>query len=138
MILWRKTKAWVEVFGPRLVGVRINRAAEFAEGIVEEDEYAKLRAEIASQILSLKDPDGGALVREVKTREDVFSGPYAKTAPDLIVFLHPQYTLRKSVGKALRSRDLVTPITNPVRDGNHEPAGVYIATFGTLRTLVTQ
>ena len=133
VILWRKTKAWVEVFGPRLVGVRINRAGEFAEGIVGEAEYGKLRTEIASQILPLKDSDGTPIVRDVKTREDVFSGPYAKTAPDLIVFLHPQYTLRKSVGKALRSREFVTPITNPVRDGNHDPAGVYIAAGPAIR-----
>src|SRR6185503_5670599 len=101
--------------------------------IVGDDEYAKLRSEIAAQMLTLKDSDGAAIVREVKTREDVFSGPYAKSAPDLIVFLHSQYTLRKSVGKALRSREFVTPITNPVRDGNHDPAGVYIAAGPAMR-----
>jgi len=124
---WSRTKAWVELAGPRLVGVRINHVGACAQGIVPEAEGTSLCIEIGDALRALKDADGSLIVREVKARSEVFSGPHVETAPDLIVFLHGDYTLAKSVGKALRSTALVTPIERPVRDGNHDPAGIYVA-----------
>lgn len=127
VIDWSKTKAWPELHGPKLVGIRINRAGVFSRGFVTESEYAPLREEIRTAVAALKDDDGSPIVREVKARDEVFSGPFAARTPDLILFLHDRYTLAKSVGKALSSRTLVREIPRPVRDGNHDPAGIYIA-----------
>jgi predicted AlkP superfamily phosphohydrolase/phosphomutase len=127
VIAWDRTRAWPELVGPKLVGVRINRTGVYPNGIVDEATYAGLRSDIVGQLQTLRDMDGSPIVREIKTREEVFSGPHAQGAPDVIVFLHPRYTLSKSVGRALRSRELVTPIPDPVRDGNHDPAGIYLA-----------
>lgn len=124
---WSKTRAWPELFGPKLVGVRINRTGVSSQGIVGEQECAQLLGEIREQLASLKDTDGSPIVREVRTREEVFTGPHAERAPDLVVFLHERYTLAKSVGRELRSEQLVKEIRNPVRDGNHDPAGIYLA-----------
>jgi predicted AlkP superfamily phosphohydrolase/phosphomutase len=134
VIDWSRTRAWVELAGPRLVGVRVNRAEVYGNGIVGDAEVAGLLADITETLGGLKDDDGSPLVREVKVREEVFSGPHASAAPDLVVFLHPPYTLVKSVGKALRSTRLVAPIPKPVRDGNHDPAGIYLAAGPAIET----
>src|SRR5205823_316268 len=118
VIRWSKTKAWAEIFGPRCIGVRINRAGVYPNGCVTDSEYPRLRDAICELLTGLKDPDGAVIVRAIKRREEMFSGPHAAVAPDLICFLHDPYTLPKSVGRALRAKELVWPIRSHLRDGN--------------------
>ncbi|MSR65201.1 MAG: hypothetical protein EXS18_05405 [Verrucomicrobiae bacterium] len=127
VILWRKTKAWAEAIGPRCLGVRINRVGAYQEGCVTEAEYPAFRNEIREALLSLKDTDGTAIFKDVKPREEVFSGPQTGMAPDLIGYFTYQYVLNKRAGKDLQMRDLVTDNKNRMRDGNHDPDGIYIA-----------
>lgn len=127
VILWKRTQAWAETLGPRVLGVRINRVGAYREGIVSDAEYSKLREEIRSALLTLKDSDGTAILRDVKLREEVFSGSQAAMAPDLVGYLNYHFVLNKRTGKDLQTRELVTDNKDRIRDGNHDPDGIYIA-----------
>jgi predicted AlkP superfamily phosphohydrolase/phosphomutase len=84
-IEWSKTKAFsVGNFGQIYLNVRGRRPC----GTVDPGEdYEQLRQEIANKLLEYRDPTTGKTVIEsVLKKEELFSGPYADYAPDLIPF----------------------------------------------------
>lgn len=126
VIHWGKTKAWAEAIGPRCLGVRINRIGAYAQGCVSEADYPAFRNEVREALRQLKDTDGTAIFQDVKLREEVFSGEQAGRAPDLIGYFTYQYVLNKRTGADLQMRNLVTETKNRLRDGHHDPDGIYI------------
>ncbi len=79
---WDKTKAFTLGLG----GVFLNMKGREANGILNEEEAEKVREGIVSGLTGLVDSARNAVaVRSVARREQVYSGPYANEAPDLIV-----------------------------------------------------
>lgn len=80
---WSKTRAYSLGLGK----IYLNRRGREPEGIVETPEEGEaLMDEIVTKMLAWRDPvTGGAIVREVKKSREIFSGPHAAEAADLIV-----------------------------------------------------
>jgi predicted AlkP superfamily phosphohydrolase/phosphomutase len=93
---WSATKAYSLGLG----GIYLNLRGREAEGIVDEADAARLKAEIARGLFGLPDPsDGSAAIRRVKPREEVYSGPFVGEAPDLLVHFSEGY--RASSGTSM-------------------------------------
>jgi predicted AlkP superfamily phosphohydrolase/phosphomutase len=94
---WQNTKAYaVENYG----NIYINVKGREPLGIVNPgEEYEKLREEIMRKLGELRDPDSGEIILDkVYKREELYSGPYLKDAPDLIVLWKDfAYYTRQSV-----------------------------------------
>lgn len=79
---WGRTRAYALGLG----GIYLNRKGREEQGIVEEDEAASLKAAIAKGLTGLADSQRGTTaIRRVLASEQVYAGPFAHEAPDLIV-----------------------------------------------------
>ena len=66
--------------------VYINLFGRETNGIVFEEDYMQTCEKIKSLLLNYVDPETGLHpIRYVKRRDEIYSGPYVKDAPDLIV-----------------------------------------------------
>jgi predicted AlkP superfamily phosphohydrolase/phosphomutase len=94
---WSRTRAYPLGLG----GIYLNLAGREGRGIVPPDEAPALRARIVEELTGLEDAErGGAVaVRGVKAREELYRGPYAGEAPDLVVHFGAGY--RVSWGSSL-------------------------------------
>ncbi len=88
-VLWERTRAYAVGFS----SIYLNLRGREARGVVAPgDEAGQLKGRIAGALTSLTDPKtGGHVVRNVYPREDLFHGPYADDAPDLVVGFEPGY-----------------------------------------------
>jgi len=69
-------------------GVYLNREGREPEGIVSEEEYRRLRDEIVRKLQDLRDPETGEKISShIYTGDDLYEGPCADQAPDIILFL---------------------------------------------------
>jgi predicted AlkP superfamily phosphohydrolase/phosphomutase len=90
---WSRTRAYSLGLG----GIYLNLRGREAEGIVEADDAVRLKLEIARGLGGLLDPvDGSVAIRGVKTREEVYHGPYVGEAPDLLVHFSKGYRASSS------------------------------------------
>ena len=80
---WAQTKA----YALGLAGIFLNVRGREGHGIVDPEDAAALRREIATKLTGLTDPgrDDTVAIHEAMPRDDVFHGPYADDAPDIIV-----------------------------------------------------
>ncbi len=75
-----------------LAGIYLNLKGREAEGTVEPDQVAALKAELSERLLAMDDADtGGRPVQGMFDATKVYNGPYAENAPDLIVGYAPGY-----------------------------------------------
>ena len=86
---WSRTYAYAVGLG----GLYLNMKGREREGIVEEGpEAEKVRNAIQSGLIDVVDPGVQAsAVRSVSRREELYSGPYAVNAPDLLVNFNPGF-----------------------------------------------
>ncbi len=80
---WSRTKAYL--FG--LTGIYFNLKGRESQGIVSPGEEAEaLKKEIIEKLSGLKDPENGeTAINEVFDSAQVYSGPYLRNAPELII-----------------------------------------------------
>jgi len=83
---WRKTRA----YALGLNGIFLNLRGREAQGIVNADSVAALKAEIAEKLRDLRDADTHA-INQVFDASAIYSGPHTGDAPDLIVGYAPGY-----------------------------------------------
>ncbi len=118
---WSQTKAFaVGSFGQ----IYINLAGRRSQGIVQLEEYERLREEIIEKALEIRDPHSGEpVVERAYRREELYSGPYLESMPDII--LVPRRYEYMAFGHAdFGSHRLVEPIFG--LSGHHRPQGVVI------------
>lgn len=85
---WSKTRA----YGLGLAGFYINRAGRERNGIVPDNEFESLKAEIAAKLEQVRDPVGESVViSKVYDSLKSYRGLYTEEAPDLIVGYAPGY-----------------------------------------------
>jgi len=127
---WGKTRAFsMGAYG----NIWLNVKGREPEGIVEEDsQYEPLRDEICRKLLELKNPDNGErVVEKVHRREELYSGPFVKRAPDLIVqWTDYAYHSRQRFGERENTLfvDAQTmPLSRLEMNGFHKLNGVFMA-----------
>jgi len=88
-VVWEKTMAYAMGFS----SIYLNLRGREGKGIINSgDEAEKMKGKISDILTSLKDPKTGRpVIRNVYTREELYSGPYISNAPDLIVGFEPHY-----------------------------------------------
>lgn len=104
-----KTRA----FAAGLGGIYINLKGRQATGIVEpKQERAQLKQEIASKLRSLMDKDKNTpAITEVYDTETVYSGPYLREAPDLVVGFNVGYRASWDCATGVISENIITDNT---------------------------
>lgn len=84
---WRRTRAFSEELN-YFPSIHLNRAGRDPLGQVEEGDYDRVCEELRRQLLEWRDPEsGGAVVRQVWRRDEIYRGPWVEHAPDLILDL---------------------------------------------------
>ena len=88
---WAKTKALALAQGP----IYINR-----ELVASDHEYETLRRELVEKLEALTEPLSGKKVfKKVYMREEIYNGPYAESAPDLLALNHDEYHNRAGLNQ---------------------------------------
>lgn len=92
MIEWNTTRAYATSFG-----ININLRGRESHGIVPPGEYNALIEEIRAHLYRLEDPDTGRkIISKVFTKEELYSGHYVASAPDIQFLLsESQYMFNK-------------------------------------------
>jgi len=83
---WSRTKAYCSEVLASPPSIWINRKGVKPSGIVEESDYKPLVKFITEKIGELKDPrTNEPIIKRILRREEIFHGPYADEAADLIL-----------------------------------------------------
>jgi len=83
---WSKTRAFSEEANTQ-PGVWLNVAGREARGCVAASDYERVRDDVIDALLDWKLPSGEPVVARARRREDVYYGPFADRAPDVLVEL---------------------------------------------------
>lgn len=97
----------------------------FTCGIRLSNRVGKDRGRVLDQLFRVVtkwEHGGGRIVEEIYRREEVFSGPHASKAPDLILVMRPEYSCVESLG----GEAAVEPSV-PFRSGDHRREGIFLA-----------
>jgi predicted AlkP superfamily phosphohydrolase/phosphomutase len=90
---WSRTTAYTSVVSTG-EGVSVNLKGREPGGIVEPRDYERVRDEVAAALESFRDPSNGrAPIGRIYRKEEVLSGPFLDTAPDLLLVPAPLYSL---------------------------------------------
>jgi predicted AlkP superfamily phosphohydrolase/phosphomutase len=126
---WSRTLACALTSGSN--GVYIATSGGAGQPGVPQDEYVRVRDEIAGGLRSWRDPATGTpVVRRVLTREEAFPGPCMEDAPDLTLELRDGGFV-----SILRSTSPVRP--RPEVMGTHRPNGIFIGSGPGLKRSAT-
>lgn len=75
-----------------LAGININVRGRQPNGVVDPEEYERLRDRILAEIRDVKDPKTGErIVLRVYKREELYDGPFVERAPDIVVWCNDMY-----------------------------------------------
>ncbi len=89
-INWGKTKVYFTVSGGK--AININLKGREPNGVVGSEEYEEIREFIIEKLKELRDPETGEkIVKEIYKREEIYSGPYVKDAPDILFLTKDGY-----------------------------------------------
>ncbi len=119
---WKRTRAYsFGYYGP----IYINSTASSRDGIVEEKDYGPLREEIIAKLKELEDPERGVrIVDRVWRREEIYSGLFVKSLPD-ICYSADDFSYTSSSFFALPSDEIFSePLTR--KSGEHRLDGVLL------------
>jgi predicted AlkP superfamily phosphohydrolase/phosphomutase len=86
---WSRTRAYAMGIGQ----IYFNLRGRESQGVVSPGaEAAALADELGAKLLSMQDPDdGGAIVRAIYKRDDIYTGPYLHNAAELQVGMNDGY-----------------------------------------------
>lgn len=124
---WPATQAYRFPMYPPAEGIVINVAGRQRQGIVQPGgEYEQVREQILEQARQLIDPATGqpVVVRAYK-REELYHGPHAERAPDLVLILADDYTGGANVHPPVITT--VDPSSLDKVNGEHRIHGVLLA-----------
>ncbi|MFN2293412.1 MAG: alkaline phosphatase family protein [Candidatus Promineifilaceae bacterium] len=124
IIDWSKTQAyWVPIYF-HVSGIEINLKGKRREGVVSAgEEYEALRDRIIQASAQFIDPaTGKCLIKKAARREDIYSGPYVESFPDVILIFDPDYIGAESLAGSLFAEE-----HKPFRPGEHRQDGIFIS-----------
>ena len=118
-IEWSKTRAYTSVVSTG-EGVSVNLKGREPGGIVDPKDYEKVRDEVFDALDAFRDPDNGnAPIQKIYRKEEILSGRFLDTAPDLLLVPAPFYSLTHAKGM-VEDADWLS--------GDHRIEGVIVAT----------
>lgn len=133
---WSRTKAYSRENHPAIF---INTSGREAEGIVKPgEEFEQVRNEIIEKLKNLRCPDTGLpIVGKVFKREDIYHGPEAFKAPDIVfqwnksLYIHRPTKIEKNKDflEILNDKKLLSSENTIRPSGIHRDLGIFIA-FG--------
>jgi len=138
---WTGTKAYCSEVLASPPSIWINRVGEKPSGIVKDEEYESLLAFITEKIAEMKDPrTGKAVIPRVYRRNEIFQGPYAGEAPDLVLdwwgeegfSISPSFP-EDSAKPPLEIREHA-PMKEPEWGGTHRLQGILVTQGPALKT----
>ncbi len=122
-----RTKAYGFHFGECCGSVVIHLRGRQRHGTIEAgEEYERLRSEIIGELEALRDPANGEPVcQAVWRREELYEGPHAEDAPDIVFLLEQDYKATYDLGGPII--DNVDETAVFARSGEHTRWGMCIA-----------
>jgi predicted AlkP superfamily phosphohydrolase/phosphomutase len=116
---WSKTRAYTSVVSTG-EGVSVNLKGREPQGTVDRADFEKVRDEVAESLSDFRDPEtGDAPISKIYRKEEVLSGRFLDTAPDLLLVPAPLYSLTHAKGM-IETADWLS--------GDHRLEGVVVAT----------
>ena len=103
----------------------LNLKGREPQGKVERDpEYDRLVSELVAKLKELRDPKTGRILFDiVYTKDQIYSGPFFESAPD-IVFFDSTMTYRAHRLFEFGSKNMIAP--DPIYSGSHRMDGIFI------------
>jgi predicted AlkP superfamily phosphohydrolase/phosphomutase len=123
---WRATRVWADCLEARAIGLRINRAGTYAEGIVTDTEYEALRRQLTAELSELMTESGQKVVARIHAGSELYRGPCAGAGPDLVAILEKPFDAPPSFRRDMICREWISPNKHVLRDGSHEPEGILL------------
>ncbi len=124
---WSRTRAYCP--DPTCCGVYLNVVGRDPEGIVRPGaEYDALRNDIREALLQVEHPESGErLFPRVWMREEVYRGPFADRAPDVVFEMHERYNVSTRIDDG--------PVLEVERGhtGDHNERGILVACGESIR-----
>ncbi len=77
----------------------VNLEGREAEGCVSQSDYARLLEELKGELEQLTDEDGNKVVKDVFTKDEIYSGPNLTIAPDIVINPVDGYDPKGAFGK---------------------------------------
>lgn len=65
------------------VYLNVKGKSPLGPGVVDPDDYLKVRQQVADTLMELRDKNGRSLITSIIPREDAYHGPFATKGPDL-------------------------------------------------------
>ena len=116
---WTKSRAYTSVVSTG-EGVSVNLKGREPQGTVDPKDYEKVRDELFAALSAFRDPDtGNPPISKIYRKEEVLSGRFLDTAPDLLLVPAPFYSLTHAK-TAVEAADWLS--------GDHRLEGVIVAT----------
>lgn len=91
---WKKTRA----YAVGLNSIYLNLSGREGQGIVQLDELEELLTSIKEKLLDWKDANGNPVIHRIRPKHEVYSGPYTRFGPDLVVGYAPGYRASADTG----------------------------------------
>ena len=91
---WNKTKA----YAVGLNSIYLNVSGREGQGVVQADELEGLLTSIKEKLLEWKDTSGDPVIQRIRPKHEIYSGPYTRFGPDLIVGYAPGYRASADTG----------------------------------------
>ncbi len=121
---WKTTRAYQLAESGRGVNLHIRGREPLGTVPAEGPEYEQLRSEIMARLRELRDPKTGeTVVDQMWTKEEVYSGPYLREAPDILIELKKGYCFSEGFGKSVFVKAAREPFD---KSANHELEGVLL------------
>ncbi|HYN35847.1 MAG TPA: alkaline phosphatase family protein [Actinomycetota bacterium] len=118
-IEWSKTRAYTSVVSTG-EGVSVNLKGREPGGTVDPKDYEKVRDEVFQALEAFRDPGNGkSPISKIYRKEEILSGRFLDTAPDLLLVPAPFYSLTHAKGMTEEADWL---------SGDHRIEGVVVAT----------
>jgi predicted AlkP superfamily phosphohydrolase/phosphomutase len=124
---WSETKA----FSTGMYGnINVNLKGREPWGTVEPDDYEKIIKEISRKLMNIIDPETGKkIVHKIYKKEELYSGPLTKNAPDIIIHWKDYACFTKKGidrGKEIFGDILMIDSSEYPHTGTHRLEGVFI------------
>jgi len=132
---WTKTLAY-EV-GAYQARIYLNSKKRSPQGIINDEDYEKIRNEIAEKLASITDDKGNKINNKIYKPEDVYHAGYSDESPDFYVFFDD---LKWGVNNDGIGSNKVHLVGDEAGNDNagHHPIGSLIISGGNIKNSTTQ
>lgn len=122
LIDWKKTKVYS--VGSYFGRIHINLKGREPEGIVAVEDYNALQHELTQKFMKIKGDHNQEMDNKVYLSQDIYSGKYAKYAPDMIIYLD---NLLTGTSADIGNPSLYSAGTQVGKDdAGHAPLGTFV------------